>query len=123
MDESTCMQKLVHAEIMSDIDNRRDYWRGYIRGLQRAYFGEAFGTDADHEWWSSMADEDNEQNQQRGLGYLDGLRAGSGRAGSWRTWAWMIQSTCRWCGEELPKKVGREPLCRKQAFKRAPVRG
>jgi len=74
MDESTFKAKPLHAEI--NVDNRADYWRGYIRGLQRAYFGEAFGTEADHEWWSSMADEDNEQNQRRGLGYLHGLEAG-----------------------------------------------
>jgi len=73
MDETTFMQKLMHAEIMSDMANRREYWRGYIRGLQRAYYGETFGTDADHELWQSLADRADPQNQDRGRGYLDGL--------------------------------------------------
>ena len=76
MDESTFKSKLIHAEIMSDIDGRPYYWRGYIRGLQRAFFGEAFGTEADHELWQSFVDQDDPQNHERGLGYLDGLRAG-----------------------------------------------
>jgi hypothetical protein len=76
MDESTFMQRLLHAEIMSDIADRRDYWRGYIRGLQRAFYGDAFGTGAEHELWQSLADREGRQNQDRGQGYRDGLGAG-----------------------------------------------
>ena len=76
MDEATFKAKLFHAEIMSDVDNRPDYWRGYIRGLRRAYHGESFGTDQEHTLWLSLADRDTEQDQQRGLGYSDGLQAG-----------------------------------------------
>ena len=75
MDESTFKAKLLHAEIMSDVDNRPNYWRGYSRGLQRAYFGEAFGTEAEHQRWQSLADRDDQHDQDRGLGYLHGLRA------------------------------------------------
>ena len=60
---------------MSDIGDR-DYWRGYIRGLQRAHYGGSFATEADHELWYSFADRDNVQDQRRGQGYRDGLRAG-----------------------------------------------
>ena len=76
MDESTFTSKLIHAEIMSDIDGQPHYWRGYIRGLQRAFYGDAFATEADHELWQSYADQDDPQNQERGLGYLHGLEAG-----------------------------------------------
>jgi hypothetical protein len=48
MHESTFKSKLLHAEIMSDVDGRSDYWRGYTRGLQRAFHGEQFGTEAEH---------------------------------------------------------------------------
>jgi hypothetical protein len=75
MDESTFKSKLLHAEIMSDADNRPDYWRGYIRGLRRAYHGEAFGLEGEHDLWLAQADRDDEQSKERGLGYWHGLKA------------------------------------------------
>lgn len=76
MDEPTFNAKLLHAEIMLDIDGRADYWTGYRRGLQRAFHGEQFGTDAEHQYWLALADRDDEQSEDRGVGYFHGLRAG-----------------------------------------------
>jgi len=73
MDESTFKSKLLHCEIMLAEDGRPDYWAGYRRGLRRAYHGERFGTDQEHDLWYSLADRDSEQDQQRGQGYRDGL--------------------------------------------------
>jgi len=69
------MHKLLHAEIMSDIDDRRDCWRGYLSGLQRAFYADAFATDADHDLWQSLADHDDTLSQDRDKEYRDGLRA------------------------------------------------
>jgi hypothetical protein len=75
MDESTFFQKLLHAEVMSDIE-RPEYWRGYIRGLQRAFYGEAFATQGEHQTWLSLAHSDDRQDRERGSGYRRGLQVG-----------------------------------------------
>ena len=75
MDEPTFKSKLLYAEMMLDVDDRPDYWAGYRRGLRRAYHGDRFVPDAEHESWLSLAERDSDQDQQRVLGYWDGLRA------------------------------------------------
>lgn len=75
MNESYFKSKMYKAKVMRDVDNRPDYWSGYVRGLRRAYHGERFGTDAEHQLWLSQADSDDRQRQERGLGYRDGLAA------------------------------------------------
>ena len=49
-----------------------DYWAGYQRGLRRAFHGERFGTDAEHQLWLSLSDD----RAELGRGYRDGLTAG-----------------------------------------------
>ena len=71
MDESTFLARMLHAEIMHDADGRPDYWHGYIRGLQRAFHGEKFGTAEEHALWLSLGDQDSDA----GLGYRDALVA------------------------------------------------
>jgi hypothetical protein len=73
MDEQTFKSKIFHAEVMRDIEDRPDYSAGYCRGLQRAFHGEQFGTEAEHVHWSSLADREDMQDHERGRGYLDGL--------------------------------------------------
>jgi hypothetical protein len=60
---------------MREADGRRDYWRGYLRGLRRAYHGERVGTDQEHALWLSMADLDDPLHHELGCGYRDGLNS------------------------------------------------
>jgi hypothetical protein len=76
MDESTFKSTMFYAEVMRSTENRPDYWAGYRRGLRRAYHGDRFGTEEEHILWSSLADSDDRQRSECGLGYLDGLAAG-----------------------------------------------
>jgi len=53
---------------------RGDYYAGYVRGLRRSYHGDIFGTAQEHELWTSLADDpDDESRAARGRGYRDGL--------------------------------------------------
>ena len=75
MNESIFQLRMLHTQLMMDVHERRDYWLGYRRGLRRAFYGEAFGTEEDHQLWLSLADRDHKEIAERGLGYLDALRA------------------------------------------------
>ena len=59
---------------MSELGDSPDYWEGFKRGLRRAYHGEQFRTEVEHEFWLSLVGWDNIQDHQRGCGYLDGFR-------------------------------------------------
>jgi hypothetical protein len=73
MDEAAFRQKLYHANVMQEIHNH-DYWLGYAEGLQRAFYGEVFNTEEDHERWLSLLDSKDLHEQERGVGYRHGLR-------------------------------------------------
>jgi len=66
------------------------YWEGYQRGLRRAYYGEVFGSQEEHELWMSFAGDSkaNEYQRERARGYLDGLAVrpllAPPRRGAWR---------------------------------------
>jgi hypothetical protein len=75
MDQSTFNRKPLQAEIMFDIDGRPNYWLGFICGLKRAFYGDAFSTEQEHQSWLSLADGDDQRVQERGSGYRDGLQA------------------------------------------------
>ena len=67
---------MLEAETKMKADVEKNYyWRGYIRGLRRAHYGEAFGTAADHTLWSQMVNDPDVDWQQMGFGYRDGLAA------------------------------------------------
>lgn len=69
------MRRAMAMEKTTDID-RAEYWRGYQRGLRRAYHGEKFGTPEEHALWLSLADRADERSKQRGQGYRDALAFG-----------------------------------------------
>ena len=75
MNQKTFEQACIKAATMIAVDaGHAEYWQGYRRGVRRAHFGEQFGTKAEHDLWSSMADEPGDSNRrERGRGYLDGL--------------------------------------------------
>jgi hypothetical protein len=53
---------------------RANYWKGVERGLQRAYYGAAFGTDEDDRLWLSLAENGaDESRREYGRGFRDGL--------------------------------------------------
>ena len=65
------------ANTFAYLGERVCYWEGYQRGLRRAYYGEVFGSQEEHERWMSFAGDRkaNEFQRERGRGYLDGLTA------------------------------------------------
>lgn len=66
----------IKADTMARVDPAQaDYWHGYRRGLRRAHFGERFGTEAEHEFWSRLVDSDDASSAACGRGYRDGLAA------------------------------------------------
>ena len=53
---------------------RASYWKGVERGLQRAHYGAAFGTDDYYRFWLSLAENGgDESHREYGRGYRDGL--------------------------------------------------
>jgi len=52
---------------------KADWWAGYIRGLRRAYHGERFGTEAEHQAHLDAASSNNELRAAHGRGYAAGL--------------------------------------------------
>jgi hypothetical protein len=65
------------ANTFAYLGERACYWEGYQRGLRRAYYGELFGSQEEHELWMGFAGDRkaNEFQRERGRGYLDGLAA------------------------------------------------
>ena len=78
MNERQFQSEMNRAETMRRLASgptEPDYYAGYIRGLRRAYHGERFGTEAEHDLWMGLADgQDDEQRAAKGRGYRDGLR-------------------------------------------------
>jgi len=73
MDRITFEKQMSKARIFAKGSDRPDYWQGYQRGLSRAYHGEDFGTDAEHELWLSLADDIDDTMAERGRGYRAGF--------------------------------------------------
>ena len=67
--------EMAKAKTFIDLGERPEYYMGYMRGLRRQYHGETFGTDAEHEKWLALADEDmrDQARTDRGRGYRAGF--------------------------------------------------
>jgi hypothetical protein len=52
-------------------DETKEYWRGYQRGLRRRYHGENFETEANHQKWLSLVNDD--YHREAGRGYRSGF--------------------------------------------------
>lgn len=52
---------------------RKEWWRGYMRGIRRAHHGERYGTEHDHELWLSFAGAPDPSRDALGRGYRAGL--------------------------------------------------
>lgn len=79
MTEQKFISEIHRAEAMRGFSDpmMAEYWTGYIRGLRRAYHGEKFGTEEEHEKWLSAVNSLDESRKQRGHGYKDGLNFGN----------------------------------------------
>jgi len=76
MDQKTFEHEMYRAKAMQQVEHgKQDYWTGFQRGLRRGYHGEKFGTDAEHEQWWGMVDDEDRVDQ--GQGYRAGFRCGT----------------------------------------------
>lgn len=66
---------LQRAEIERGISDKPDYWVGYLRGLRRTYYGDAYGTDEEHALWLGLSERRDQTHRDQGEGYLAGLAA------------------------------------------------
>ena len=74
MSEQKFKSLMMRAQALYQSD-RPDYYAGYQRGLRRAYHGDNFGTEQEHELWLLLVDSPYADRHERGLGYVDGLAA------------------------------------------------
>ncbi len=79
MDEQTFQSFLRRAQAAQAGDDS-GYWRGYQRGLRRAYHGEAFGSSNEHRLWLEFAGSGGPLKAALGRGYRDGLAGVEPRA-------------------------------------------
>ena len=71
--ETEFHRKVRRAQMMANLRERTDYLYGYVRGLQRLYHGEDFGTEEEHKEWMQLIDDADEERQTLGWGYRDAL--------------------------------------------------
>ena len=74
MDFERFKKQMAAAEHMAKADREREsYWRGYQRGIRRAYHGEKFGTPEEHEKFIDAVNSTDEKQKEAGRGYSDAL--------------------------------------------------
>ena len=61
------------AESMA-LRERENYWRGYQKGLSRAYYGDKFGTLEEHQKFLDAVNSPDEKQRETGKGYVDALQ-------------------------------------------------
>lgn len=67
MDTKTFQSLLAMADTFQRVDqNRADFWRGFQRGIRRAYHGKNFGTVEQHEQYMNCRDGDYRSDLQTG---------------------------------------------------------
>ena len=75
MDFERFKKEMSLAEHMGKTDvERESYWRGYQRGLRRAYHGEKFGTAEEHNKFIDAINSFDEARRETGRGYADALK-------------------------------------------------
>ena len=75
-DNTTFEGLMLKAETMYQREAENCYyWKGYMRGLRRAHFGENIVPTEEHATLLNMANNTDECRQQIGKGYRDGLAA------------------------------------------------
>ncbi len=75
MDFERFKKEMRRAESMAKTDvEKESYWRGYQRGLRRAYHGEKFGTAEEHRKYLDAVNSLDETRKETGRGYADALK-------------------------------------------------
>lgn len=75
MDFERFKKEMALAETMAKTDvERENYWRGYQRGLRRAYHGDKFGTIEEHQKYLEAVNSPDEGRRETGRGYADALQ-------------------------------------------------
>lgn len=73
MDFERFKKEMVRAETLAKME-RESYWRGYQRGLRRAYHGHNFGTIEEHQKFLDAINSLDEGRRETGRGYADALK-------------------------------------------------
>jgi predicted Zn-ribbon and HTH transcriptional regulator len=73
MKEAEFKGRMAYAETMLQVDERPEYWKGYIRGLHRRYKSKDFVPEDEHASLMNMIFEHDEKISQGGRGYRDAL--------------------------------------------------
>jgi len=76
MNEGTFKRELGKAQTMQRLEAdpmKAAYWRGYQRGIRRAYHGARFGTEEEHGRFMDAAQSEDEERAAIGRGYRDGF--------------------------------------------------
>ena len=101
----TFESEMRRAQVMQETDEgHAEYWASYMRGLRRANHGETFSTDAEHTFWLSLVDDEDDTRRQRGAGYRDGLKMNSGLRGQPRQFGETELITFR-CPKGLARRL------------------
>ena len=67
---------MLKADTMMKVEPAKGgYWRGYMRGLRRAHLGQKFGTTGEHQLYLSLVNSRDDDRQELGRGYVEGLAA------------------------------------------------
>ena len=75
MDFERFKKEMALAEHMAKTDvERESYWRGYQRGLRRAYHGDKFGTPEEHKKFLNAVTSPDKRQKETGQGYTDALK-------------------------------------------------
>jgi hypothetical protein len=78
LSEAQFQHEMAKAKTFQGLkSDRAEYWTGVQRGLRRAFHGQAFGTEQEHDLWLRAVNSDDVLRQQRGQGYRDGLKGTS----------------------------------------------
>ena len=71
MNQATFEHEMAKAKTFSELGERSDFYRGYMRGLRRRYHGENFGEPGEHEKWLDLINDD--YREEMGRGYRAGF--------------------------------------------------
>jgi hypothetical protein len=66
-------RELRRSRTLRELGDRCEWRAGFERGLRRGFYGDAFGTPAEHETWTAAADSPDPMRADRGRGYRAGL--------------------------------------------------
>ena len=70
MEEKAYTIEMLRAREIKELSSIPDYWKGYIQGIKRRFYGDKFSTEQEHQLCSTM--DGDEFQRQWSEGYRDG---------------------------------------------------